>query len=301
MRDSVLRVTWGAAGWWVGMWRGFKEMVNSDNKELFCVFELKWSSTQKMCVFITVGSRTEIPWSCFWNQTSQVSSFICHLAKCCTTCEALWIFKIPSVLVLEDTVGPHYKYPFDYYVDPYTPVPWNQVLFFSASVYEWNIQCFRRITYKRQSAIPTESIDVAFLHSNILNVKNQKRLPIRKAVRGPKKAAGGRTGERSREARWMEGGKFHSYHPLSFLPFISSDSLLLSASLSGAALSNLSRGQVRPADDETSDCLRGCREGRGKRKRKGKWNVIHRWYITRLAKPFSHNKKKNDKEHVWQW
>lgn len=71
--------------------------------------------------------------------------------------------------------------------------------------------------------------------------------------------------DRGKRDGWKVESFVVCYHPLSFPPFISSDSLLLSTSLSGAALSNLSRGQVRPADDETSDCLRGCWEGREKK------------------------------------
>ena len=51
--------------------------------------------------------------------------------------------------------------------------------------------------------------------------------------------------------------------PLSLLLFITSSSLWLSASLPCTARSNLSRRQVRQADDETSPCMRGWREGGG--------------------------------------
>lgn len=77
-------------------------------------------------------------------------------------------------------------------------------------------------------------------------------------------------GERSRQRDGSREEGFVVGNPLlSFLLFISSSSLWLSASLPCAVLSNLSRKQVRQADDEASDCKRGCREGGGGEGRNG--------------------------------
>lgn len=98
---------------------------------------------------------------------------------------------------------------------------------------------------------------VAFLHSDILNVKTKK------ASHQGSQVGEGRVRDQSQEDGLRKEGFVVCNPPLSFLLFISSSSLWLSASLPCTALSNLSRKQVRQADDETSDCLRGYREGVG--------------------------------------
>lgn len=78
----------------------------------------------------------------------------------------------------------------------------------------------RRVAYKWQTTISTKSSDIAFLHSDILNVKT-KKASHQEPGRRPKTGVLGRTGERlEARRRWIKGGKFCSRQPSALIfPF----------------------------------------------------------------------------------
>lgn len=137
--------------------------------------------------------------------------------------------------------------------------------------YTWG---FRRNNLEMTDCNFYQEVSIAFLHSDILNVKTktashqESQAGDQRHQQGGEEVRDRRQGDGSREEGFVVGNPL-----LSFLLFILSSSLWLSASLPCIALSNLSRKQVRQADDETSDCMRGCGGGGNAGRRKVRYKA----------------------------